>query len=406
MTRARRRAVLGVVTATLVIATCAVVWCAATALRRLDEIEARASMPPAPKASGWAPAEAFTYEFDAPEGAVRDWVRVLAEARDERLPAPPAELVAWLDAHCAEVDELANRVRATGPIELPDFDDNIISSAGPRRPIWAAVMARRLLVASAGVAVFEERHDLAERRLDAAWTLTVSRSRLRFVGTIGSDVLGALRVLHPSDPRAWLERLDAVDQRSESGDHLAATARWTVREVHEVAEREVPRWLPGTLRRVAVRVAEIPSAWVRGPGALARLDARHALLAQEACDDPAELIVPSWTRELDLPQWIPAVHRARVIELELAQASAGMGNVNLTRHVLASRAGIAGYEPCGGPRFHAHRRGSRVTINADAPPSIVAVEHQYELPRSFTFDAPALDAPVLASAPADFNTAR
>lgn len=398
MTPRRRRAVLGAVVAALALTAVSAAWIAGRALEQLDEIRSRSEPSSEARDAAWAPPDALTCDLDPPRDAMDVWTRQLAQADDERLPMPPVELVAWLRSHAAEVDALAARVRATGPIALPDTGTNNVSNRGLTKPILAAARAARLLVASAGVAAVEGRHEVAEERLEAAWTLQVSLLRLRWMGGVGNHFLGALRVVRSHDPGAWLERLDAVEQRDESAERFAADARRTVRDVEWIAEHSVPAWLPTRFRPWAVRVAAIPQACTQGPGALAHLDARDVLVTQDPCADPMGLVEPSWTRDLALPQWLPGARRARMDDL-LARASRRMADLSLTREVLAVRAGVVGVETCG-PRVRVTRGSDgRLTAVVDTPPDDLGVDPMWlEGATSFTFTAPGVS-PVMASAP-------
>ena len=357
VTRSRRRAVQGVALVTLALASCALAWFVSTALRQVGDVRARveaASLSGSQDARGWAPADSFSFDLDPPRSAMSVWADAMHGARDERVPPPPAELVAWLDEHAPEVDDLVDRVRATGPLDLPAFDYPAINSANRRHPFVAAVYAKRLLVTSAGVAAFAGRLEIADERLDAAWTLHVSISRANTIAAT-EDLLGALRTVRVATPREWLERLEVVDQREASSAFLVTQARRTVWEVEYLADSGVPAWLPGRLRRIAVRAAELPQACVQYPSAVAALDARDALLEQPRCEDPAALVAPvrpAPSTKLGLLGWLPARRRARVGN-HLEEASRRIGDLNLTCHVLALRAGIADYQaPCDSPRFH------------------------------------------------------
>ncbi len=325
-----------------------------------------------------------------PRDALRSWLETMVRATDERLPEPPVELTAWLDQSDPLIAALGEHALQDGPWTLPPSMED---------PETTARVAKlfRILVASAGVETWRGRHDLASRRLDAAWTLQGSLATATGFAYVGSQLLGALRIARVQDNREWMERLSTMNAREEATSGLLLEARRDMNTRHGWAERVVPAWTPQLLRPAAVRVMGLPADWATARRIAPLLDAREALLDQQACDDPAELMRrPRRVALRELLTRQPPVAGA----VSFARTSRSLACLQLTRHVIATRAGLADPVACGATSIRQARApDGRLTlvVSGDLPEiPDVPLPH---VPASFTLEAPAENRPVLSSAP-------
>ena len=331
------------------------------------------------------------------------WLRAVRKASDERLPTPPADLVAWLDSLEERLNRLVDDLADSG------VDDIDLGDSSERLAVERAI---KVVAAAAAVDAWRGDHARASLRLDVAWRLNERIGALDFAELDPRFLLGVLRATRVSDPPAWLRRLDAVDLRADDMELEVDRAQFAVLQGEYDDSRGIARW-PAPMRPFVNAWNRVLRRWNSAKTVKEALDTRAALLALEPCDDALTALPSTWQRDQLLRRWLPAPSALEVAR-HVAWLAREEAELAITREVVARRAahdaGTA--EP---PRCRpaslvvAASPDGRVTLSWAAAIPVLSPDHgrgwfqmdaSQSLLTTFTF-TPASEPPrpVLASAP-------